>query len=247
MAMRCIGLIGGLDATLPRIYWEVINEEVERIWGSGGVANLLVRSAASIRLTQLLRRKDWTGISESLAEDGRAVGAAGAEGLVICSTALGPARAAVSRAARLPVICMAEAVAETVKEFGFRRVAVLGVRTQREDRWWTGGLRDISRIRERTATRAWLKGYLESPLELGGRNLEGSRIEGAKLVSRYRRDHAQAIVLTAPKLGKLIPADDSLLPVFDAVDIHARAAAAWAMQDDRSGKLPGTDRVIWER
>jgi aspartate racemase len=244
--MKCLGLIGGLDAILPRIYWELINDEVESVRGPGYSANLLARSVDVTRLAQFFRRKDWAKIEMSLIEEGRVVKAAGADGLVICSNALGPARAAVSRAVRLPVICMADAVAKAFRELRFRRVAVLGIRTKREDRWWSEGLRDISRVRERAAVRVWLKGYVESRLQLNERNLEGSRIEGAKLVSGYRRDHAQAIVLAAPRLRKLILADDSLIPVFDAVDIHARAAAAWAMQDNRSARSPGANCVLWQ-
>lgn len=77
--------------------------------------------------------------------------------------------------------------------------------------------------------------------------LEGSRIEGSKTVSRYRREHAQAVTLLAPQLNRLISAENSLLPVFDAVDLHARAAARWAMGNDPATGLPAANCLLDQR
>ena len=71
-----------------------------------------------------------------------------------------------------------------------------------------------------------------------------SKALGSKVVSRYRREHAEAIVLLTPQLGTLIPEENSLLPIFDAVVIYARAAARWAMEGGRIGGLPTSNCVL---
>ena len=48
----------------------------------------------------------------------------------------------------------------------------------------------------------------------------------------------------APQLGRLIPEEDSLLPIFDAVNLHARAAAAWALEGGSPVGLPSSNCVL---
>jgi len=68
---------------------------------------------------------------------------------------------------------------------------------------------------------------------------ESSRATLLRLTKDLRARGAQAIVLGSSELALLLKPDDFTQPLFDSTELHAVAAARWAMDD---GKKPRRTR-----
>jgi aspartate racemase len=226
--MRSPGLVGSFDGDLPMIYWRIINQEVRLRLGGKNTAPMMATCDNAEVLAALLRREDWDGLTNALTDLARVLPAAGADGLVICGSPLNPVAREIGRTLRLPVVSMGQAIAETLRLFRYRRVVVLGTKTGREEKMWHEELDGIGLIDPTPGEWRWLAETAEAdPAE----NADGRRVETNRVMSALRKRGVQAVVLADPALARWVNLEESLVPVFDAAEIHAWAAAGWALSD----------------
>ena len=165
----------------PRVYWDVIQEEVARVLGQGWTANIVARTVNAGRFEPLLKAGQWGAIGFGLAQEGRTVAAAGAEGLVVCAAALAPMADGLGRTSGQAVISMGEAVVRTLHQFSFHRVAT-GGRPGRIARN-NGGRRNCGaffRAQPAPEECRWLNAFLEAGPELGSESHRGLENRGSK-------------------------------------------------------------------
>ena len=62
-----------------------------------------------------------------------------------------------------------------------------------------------------------------------------SRAAYRAIIGRLAEAGAQAVILGCTEIGLLVGSADSPVPLFDTADLHARAAARWAIA--RTGDL----------
>jgi aspartate racemase len=61
---------------------------------------------------------------------------------------------------------------------------------------------------------------------------EDSRAEYRRIISRLVEQGAEGVILGCTEIAMLIKPSDVAVPVFDTTEIHARAAAEWALKAD---------------
>ena len=224
--MKLPGLIGSLEGDVPVTYWRIINREVRLRLGGKHTVPMMTTCANAEELAALLRGEDWDRLTDLLTGMARVLPTAGAEGLVVCGSPLNPVAREIGRAVGLPIVSMGQAIAETLRLFRYRRVVVLGTKTAREESMWREELRGILLIETTLEERRWFAEATESdPAE----NPDSRRIETNRIMSSLRKRSVQAVVLAEPALARWVNLEESLLPVFDAAEIHAWAAAGWAL------------------
>ena len=229
--MPCLGLIGNLRDSLITLYCTTVNAEVQKERGGRHSAVMCVKCVDSGQIEALVAAEDWRGIKGRLIEAANSFRREKIGGLVICGSALNAAADDVARAFRRPIVRMAWAIAGRLRGFPCKRVCLLGVRTKRELEMWRQDLKGYAVLQPEAGDRAWLNdrvrdildGKVISPLWL---------IEVSRIISVQRRMGAQAIIVAAHPLGRLLEADDFLMPVFDAAETHAWAAGLWSAADD---------------
>ena len=231
MSRPCIGLIGNLHDSLIGMYCTTINTEVQKVRGGRHSAVLCVKCVDSGQIEALVAAEDWRGIEVRLVEAANSFRREKIGGLVICGSALNAAADEVARTVRRPIVKMGLAMAGKLRGFACQRVCVIGVSTKRELEMWRQDLKSYAVLQPEADDRAWLNdrvrdildGKAISPLWL---------IEVSRIISVQRRMGAQAIIVAAHPLGRLLEADDFLMPVFDAAETHAWAAGLWSAAGD---------------
>ncbi|MSU60264.1 MAG: hypothetical protein EXS35_19190 [Pedosphaera sp.] len=227
--MKFPGLIGSFDGDLPMTYWRIINQEVRLRLGGKNTAPMMATCANAETLDALLRREDWDDLTNRLTGMASVLPAAGAEVLVVCGSPLNPVAREIGRAVGLPIVCMGQAIAETLRQFRYHRVVVLGTKTSREERMWREELRGILLIAPTLEERRW---FVEATEADPAENPDSRRIETNRIMTSLRKRSVQAVVLAEPALARWVNLEESLLPVFDAAEIHAWAAAGCALSDE---------------
>lgn len=231
MSIPCLGLVGNLQDSLIGLYCTTINAEVQKVRGGRHSAVMCVKCVDTGQIEALVGAEDWRGIKARLVEATNSFRREKIGGLVICGSALNAAADDVARAVHRPIVRMARAMAGRLRGFPCQRVCILGIRTKRELEMWRQDLEGYSVLQPEADDRAWLNDRVRDILD--GKPISPLwLIEMSRIISVQRRKGAQAIVVAAHPLGRLLATDDFLMPVFDAAETHAWAAGLWSVAGD---------------
>ncbi len=230
--MRTLGLIGGMTWHSTVDYYRLINEGVQARLGDLRSASLLLLSVDFGPIEEMQVKGDWEGLGRAMAEAGRRLEAAGAEGLVICANTMHRLADDVVASVRIPLIHIVDATASAVKNAGFGKVGLLGTRYTMEMDFYRGRLeRDhgLEVLIPEEPGRALIHDVIFRELGLGIVR-EESRRAYVEVIEALRKRGAEGIILGCTEIPLLIKPADSPLPVFDTTALHAAAAVDFALR-----------------
>lgn len=113
--MKTIGLIGGMswESTLP--YYRVVNESVKSRLGGLHSAKIILYSVDFHEIEGFQHAGDWESAGALLANAARALEAAGADFLVLCTNTMHRVAPEIESAVRIPLLHIADATSEEIK------------------------------------------------------------------------------------------------------------------------------------
>ena len=231
--MKTIGLIGGMswESTVP--YYREINEQVRLRLGGLHSARVALYSVDFADIEPLQRTDRWDEAGEALARAGRAVEAAGADFIVLCTNTMHKVASAIEAAVSIPLLHIADPTAEAVKRAGIRTIGLLGTRFTMEQDFY----------RERLLSRHGLEVLVP---EVQGREVvhrviyeelcrgvvtEESRARYREVIAGLVRKGAGGVILGCTEIAMLVSPSDSSVPVFDTTRLHAAAAVDLALAE----------------
>lgn len=236
--MKCLGLIGGIGWESTAQYYRLINGAVRDRFGSLFSARLLINSLEFQSLDVLVKENRWNEAGALLADAARTLEAAGAEGIAICSNLMHYVAEQVEAAVEVPLLHIGDAVLREVRAARATCVGLIGTRfTLEHDFLLQRPNTKPAPGRPRRPIRVLLP--VEVDYDRLDRIIYGEvcrglvRAESRETLLRIgrglRAQGAQAILLGSSELGLLLRPDDFAEPLIDSTEVHARAAANWAM------------------
>ena len=229
--MRTVGLIGGMSWESSLTYYQRINTLVKERLGGLHSARLVLYSVDFQVIETLQRGGRWDEAGQLLADAGRALRAAGAECLLICTNTMHKVAETVESSAGLPLLHIADTTGDAIRAAGLGRIGLLGTRFTMEEAFYRERLRErhgIDVITPEEADRARVHAIIYEELCLG-RLLDTSRAELLAIVDRLAAQGAQGVVLGCTELPLLVQPAQCALPLFDTTELHARAAVEFAL------------------
>jgi aspartate racemase len=239
--MKCLGLIGGIGWESTALYYRLINEEVRNRYGSLHSARMIVNSLEFQRLDLLVKANRWNDAGAMLADAARSLEAAGVDAVVLCSNLMHYVAEHIAAAIQVPLLHIGDAVLDEVRASRINRVGLVGTRFTLEHDFLFE--RPVAQARSR---RLPVEMLTPPPAEFGeldriiygelcrGVIREESRAVLLRLAADLRARGAQAIVLGSSELTLLLRPDDFTQPLFDSTELHALAAARWALGETGS-------------
>lgn len=229
--MRTLGLIGGMswESTLP--YYRIINETVRERLGGLHSARLILYSVDFHAIERLQQAGAWDDTGRMLADAARALEAAGAEGLALCTNTMHRVAPAIESAVTIPLLHIADPTAAAVKQAGFHTVGLLGTRFTIEQEFYRGRLtaqHGLTVIIPDPADQEIVHRVIYEELCQGEFRAE-SRAQYREIMQRLVEAGAEGIILGCTEIALLVRPDDAPVPLFDTTALHARHAAEWAM------------------
>ena len=230
--MRTIGLLGGMSWESSALYYRLLNETVRDRLGGLHSARCLLLSVDFAGIAELQAAGDWVRAGELLAADARALQAAGADLLVLCTNTMHTVADVVADAVDVPLLHIGDSTAEAVRAAGLTRIGLLGTRYTMEqpflaDRLAAAGL-EVVVPDERDRELVHRVIYEELVL---GIVREESRQAYREVVDRLVARGAQGVVLGCTEIELLIGPDDVDVPTFPTTALHVAAAVRAALQD----------------
>lgn len=152
----------------------------------------------------------------------------GAEAVMICSSSLPYEPQRVENTSLLPAITEVTAIA--LNRVRISRVGLMGVHSIPDEVVWRAQLTTahVSDVFVPTSRdREHLNRIVSTELEHGLVN-ESSRADIVRIAYSLRQAGARAVVVTSPEICAALAEAPPVLPVFDAVELHALTAVDWA-------------------
>lgn len=229
--MKTIGLLGGMswESTVP--YYRIINETVKERLGGLHSAKIVLYSVDFQEVERLQQRGDWAAAGNLLGQAARALSAAGAEFLVLCTNTMHKVAPAIELAASLPLLHIADATAEAIKAAGYSKVGLLGTRFTMEQAFYKHRLSEVHGLTVHVPSqneRDDVHRIIYEELCLGRLKPE-SRSVYLRIIDNLVRQGAEAIILGCTEIALLVGPSDTHVPLFDTAAIHARKAAEFAL------------------
>ena len=137
--MQTIGLIGGMSWHSTVEYYRVINELVAQQRGGHASAKIALQSLDFAEVRACQTSGDWDRAGRLLAEAGRRCEQSGADLVLICTNLMHRVADDVQAAIDVPLLHIADAIADRAREQGWSRLGVLGTRWVMEEDFYVLG------------------------------------------------------------------------------------------------------------
>lgn len=232
--MKTIGLIHGMSSVSTIDFYRQLNQRVKELRGGHESAELLMASVNFAVIDRCVATEDWEQMGGYLAAKAEALARAGADFLVIGSNTGHQVAAAVEAATRLPLLQVADVVADTAGELGVSRLGLLGTKPVMEGGYYQDrlGRRDIAVIVPDAADRDVTHRMVFEELTRGVFT-DAARAELIRIMRKLVADGAQAIVLGCTEFPLLVSGDDVPdLVLLDTSRLHVEATVRAALADD---------------
>lgn len=228
--MKIIGLLGGMSWESTVTYYQIINRTVKERLGGLHSAKIVLYSVDFQEIEECQAKGEWERSGEILADAAVRLEKAGAEVLVICTNTMHKVAPQIAAATSVPLLHIAEATADALKEGNITCAALLGTKYTMTQDFYKEKIMaaGIDVIVPEAEDREIVNRVIYKELCLGVVS-QRSRSEYVRIIDDLAQKGAQAVILGCTEIGLLIGPEDSSLPLFDTTHIHARKAAMLAM------------------
>ncbi|MDG4862177.1 aspartate/glutamate racemase family protein [Streptomyces sp. T-3] len=229
--MKTIGLIGGMSWESSAEYYRLVNELVRDRLGGLHSARVVLHSLDFAEIEQLQVAGEWERAGEILAAAGKALEAAGAELVLICTNTMHKVAGQVEAAIGVPLLHLADTTATAVQGKGVKKVGLLGTAFTMEQDFYRERLagHGLDVLVPDQAGRALVHRVIYEELCLGVVRDE-SREAYKDVIRELVARGAEGVVLGCTEIELLIGDGDSPVPLFPTTRLHAEAAVAAALQ-----------------
>ncbi|GEP36353.1 aspartate racemase [Nocardioides psychrotolerans] len=223
--MQTIGLIGGMSWESSAAYYEALNIGVEKRLGGLSSARTIMSSVDFAEVTALQEQERWDEVATILVTAAQGLERAGADFLLLCTTTFHRVADQVEAAVGIPVLHLADVVAEAVKAQGLDSVGFIGTtfamsRSFFTDRLVSHGLTvHVPDERHHAAINRVIYDEL-----VHGKVLDTSRRTVVGLIEELWDAGAGGLILGCTELELLVHQADSELPAFPCTTLHVAAA-----------------------
>lgn len=230
---RTLGIIGGMSWESTQSYYRLINEGIKAKLGNLHSADLLIHSVDFAPIGELQAQGKWEELGNIMVNSGKRLQAAGAQGLLIATNTMHKVAEQVKAATNLPLIHIADATADAIKQQGLTKIALLGTQFTMTEDFYKQRLIDASLqvLIPDIDARAEVHRIIYDEL-CQGQLLASSRQYYTQVINELAAQGAEGVILGCTEIGLLISQADSPIPVFDTTAIHAAAAVQFLLGNE---------------
>jgi aspartate racemase len=228
--MKTLGLLGGTTWVSTIEYYRQINEGVNQKLGKLNFARCVLYSINMEEVMALREKTDQTDLINFVLDAVASIDRAGVDGLVLCANTLHLAAEEIQKVFDMPIIHIAVATAEKIREKGFSKVGLLGTRQTMEQDFYTSVLEQfgIETLIPPLEDRKKIGRIIFEELALD-KFLEPTRQYFLKVMNELVTQGAEAIVLGCTEIPLLVKPEHTDIPLFDTLEIHTQAAVDFAI------------------
>jgi aspartate racemase len=225
--VKVIGLLGGMSWESSHEYHRIVHERVRERLGGLHSAHCVLYSVDFAGIEALQVSGDWDEAARQLDAAVRALRAAGADFLVLCTNTM---HKVADQLTGLPLLHIGDATAAAVRAAGLTRVGLLGTGFTMAQSFYRDRLagHDLDVLVPDQADRADVHRIIYDELVVGVVT-ESSRQRYREVIARLVERGAEGVILGCTEIELLVDQSDSPVPVFPTTRLHAELAVDHAL------------------
>lgn len=227
--MKTIGLVGGTSWESTLEYYRLINKGVNRELGGHASARIILQSLNFQELLDL--SYDLPRKSKLLEMAAQNLEKAGAQCVLLCANTLHKHAGEVQARISIPLLNIIDGTAKAVKESSLSRVGLLGTQYTMEEEFYKGKLKDaygIDVVVPGSDDSRAVHSIIFNELCRGIFSLESKDLM-LKIIEDLKGRGALGIIMGCTEIPLLIGDEDTDLPFFNTLRIHADMAVNFAL------------------
>lgn len=230
--MKTMGLLAGMSWESSSVYYQLINRQVQQRLGGVHSAKMLMYSFDFGEISRLQQSARWDEATNKLADVGKILASGGADFVAICCNTMHLMADDVEKAARVPLLHIADPLGETAKKSGMTKLGLIGTRfTMDEPRIIADRLRTkfgLEVIVPNKSGRDTIDAIIQTEL-VKGVIREESRARYRAVMNDLVAQGCQAIILGCTEIPLLVGQADASVPLYDTMQLHAAAIVDFAL------------------
>ena len=230
--MKTIGLIGGMGWESSIEYYRIINEAVKAKLGGLHSAKSIMYSVDFAEIEILQHQGKWGEAAQMLIDAAKNLENGGADFIVLCTNTMHKVADDIQANVKIPLLHIADATAQLVKDSGIQKIGLLGTRFTMEEEFYKGRLSqkyglsvNVPNAQEREIVHRVIYDEL-----VVGKIQQHSKEQYINIIEQMVNQGAEGVILGCTEIGLLIHKQDSQVPLFDTTRIHAEAAVEYALK-----------------
>ena len=229
--MKPIGLIGGLTYVSTLEYYRYLNELANEKLGGSDSVEIIIHSVNFGEIKKLTEAGDWKNISVIICKAAQIIEAGGAGCLLIGANTMHKIADEVQAAVKIPVIHIAEAVAEKILKNGMKKVGLLGTRYTMQLGFYAEHLAKygIETIIPEQTDIDFINHTIYNEFS---KNifLPATKDGYLNVISKLKENGAEGIILGCTEIPILLKQTDCDILLFDTAKIHSGAGVDHVMR-----------------
>lgn len=229
--MKTIGLLGGMSWESSLEYYKIVNQKVKEVFGGHHSCECIMYSVDFDPIKKLQHEDRWEELTQIMIEGAKKIEQGGAEMLTICTNTMHKMYDDVQKSISIPILHIADATAEAIKEKNLETIALLGTKFTMQHDFYKGRLIKNHGINVLTPEGDDLEAVhniIYNELVLGEIK-NTSREKYKQIIEQLAKKGAQGVILGCTEIPLLIKQQDVSIPVFDTTTIHAEKTVEFAI------------------
>jgi aspartate racemase len=223
--VQTIGLIGGMSWESSAVYYRDLNLGVQERLGGLSSPRLVLSTVDFAELTHLEEDERWDQIGELLASAAQSVERAGADFLVMCTTTFHKVADQVEAAVSIPLIHLADVVAEACLAQKLTTVGLIGTKVAMEDSFFIDrmGRHGVEVVVPDARHHDWIDSAIYDEL-VHGKVEDATRRRVVEVVNELWDGGAMGVLLGCTEIELLVRQADLDIPAVPCTTLHVNAA-----------------------
>lgn len=230
--MKTIGIIGGSTDLATVEYYNLINKHVREELGGLHTGEIIINSMDLALSARYVNEGLWDEGAEYLGGKAQSLERAGADFIICVSNTWHRVSDAWMAGVNIPLLHIAEPTANTIRAQGFKKIALLGTKVTMSSRYLPDFFANhygLEIIVPKEEEQQLIDRVIFQELSYS-KFTEESRKAYLEIVDSLAVAGAQGVILGCTEIGLLISQSDRpLVPMFDTLRLHAKAAAMEAV------------------
>ncbi len=233
--MKTIGIIGGVSWVSSIEYYRIMNESVNKKLGGLHSARILMYSIEFGEFSQqekLADKGNWEPLRKTMIDAAKRLERGGADFIVIASNTMNSTVEIIEDNVKIPVLHIADAVGETIKKSGKKKVALLGTSYTMEKNFYRNRLEkkyELKVVVPTKAERDYINAIIFNEL-CANKFYEGSKKEFIKIINRLAKEEGvEGVILGCTEIPLLVKQQDVRITLYDSMGIHIEKAVEFAL------------------
>lgn len=223
--LKTVGLIGGVSWTSTEEYYKRLNEKVYKKYGDYNSAKVLMYSFNFAEILQHQQNNDTRSESQMLIHQAKALEAAGADMLLICSNTTNKTASEIKGQVHIPIIELIPLTAEMAMLKGYKKLGLIGTKYVMYGEFYKEIFRKygIEIVVPPKKDGMRVHDIIYDELVKGNFKPESSQTL-ERIVNDFAHAEVDAVILGCTEIPLVVSQKNVKLPVLDTIEIHVDAA-----------------------